>query len=151
MKTVLFLALLITTNSFAWAQSLKAAKADSIYSKVDHPAEFKGGTQRLYSYLGDNLKMPPDENHVNGRVFVEFIVNKDGSIDDESVRALPFSILTKTRPKLEEPDVLKDQFCIQEALRLFKDSPNWIPAKQGDAVVRQRIVMPIKFDNVTKN
>lgn len=82
-----------------------------------------------YKYVGSKLTYPEQARKmgVEGRVFIEFVVNTDGSISD-------------TR-------ILKGigAGCDKEAERIVAASEPWIPAKEKGKIVRQRMVMPIVF------
>ena len=69
----------------------------------------------------------PIKNGVQGKVFVEFVANKDGSISDVKVlKGIGFG-------------------CDEEALRVMRNSPDWIPAQHKATKVRQKMVLPITF------
>ena len=95
------------------------------------PASFKGGLQAMSTYVGRNLHYPPGARHLGkqGTVFVGFIINADGTIDKESV-----AVLKSVYPSLDE-----------EAVRVVKKSPPWMPATQSGKPVQSRFVLPIKF------
>ena len=89
----------------------------------------KGGMQAFYEYVGKKLKYPAQARRmgIEGRVFVEFVVGKDGTLQDVTV--------------------IKGigSGCDEEAIRVLKLSPRWEPAKQRGKAVKQRIVLPIVF------
>lgn len=91
--------------------------------------EFVGGEKALYAFLSENVRYPKMalENNVEGKVFVEFIVNSDGTISDVKV----------LRPAGFGMD--------EEAKRVIKSMPKWIPGKQGGKEVRVMYVIPINF------
>lgn len=94
----------------------------------DEP-EFPGGIEALYKFFQDNIQYPQLalENGIEGRVYVTFVVETDGSI---------------TNPRL-----LRDigGGCGQEALRVVKMMPKWKPGKQQGKVVRVQFNLPVKF------
>lgn len=100
---------------------------------VGATAEFVGGMSKFYHYIGKKLRYPRDAKKlgVEGKVFIEFVVDKDGSIPYNSVK------------------IAKGLFesCDEEALRIIRASPNWIPGRSADTdePVAQRIVLPIVF------
>ncbi len=101
-----------------------------IHDFVEVVASFVGGQQALQVWLDTNIVLPDRsiwkaENQ--GKVFVEFVVEKDGSITN--VRIL--------KSLSEEID--------REAKRLVRKMPAWIPAKQDGIVVRSRVRMPIQY------
>ncbi|HTJ49829.1 MAG TPA: M56 family metallopeptidase [Cyclobacteriaceae bacterium] len=106
-----------------------AKTADDVYTIVDQSAEFPGGMDAYYKYLMTNIKYPLQarQQKISGNVFVEFIVQTDGTLTNIKV--------------------LKglDESINHEALRLLEESPKWIPAKQNNVAVKQKLVMPINF------
>ena len=89
----------------------------------------EGGMKTFYQYLKKNLDYPRQARRmgVQGKVFVEFIVGKDGT--------------------LEEVTVLRGigAGCDEEASRLIEESPKWKPAKQRGRPVRMKMTIPIFF------
>ena len=83
----------------------------------------------MMKYIQQNLRYPEDakQKGVEGRVFVNFVVEKDGSLSK-------FKILRSVDPLLDE-----------EALRVVKGMPKWIPGKLGKEIVSMRITLPIPF------
>ncbi|MBR0046639.1 MAG: energy transducer TonB [Bacteroidaceae bacterium] len=100
-----------------------------IFEIVEHNPEFPGGEKALMAYLQKNLKYPAaaQENGIQGRVFVQFVVNKDGSIVDPK-------ILRGADPSLDK-----------EAMRVVQGMPKWIPGKQRGKTVRVRFTLPVMF------
>lgn len=99
---------------------------------IDYPDEmpgFIGGDKALYEYLSNNIKYPKIEikRGVEGRVYVEFVVGKNGEISDIKI----------LRGVSEAIDA--------EAIRVIKSMPNWLPGKQKGRAVKVRYKMPISF------
>lgn len=103
--------------------------ADMIYQVVENQPEFPGGTSALMQYLSNNIQYPEasKEKGVQGRVVVQFIVNKDGSISDPVVAR-------SVDPNLDK-----------EALRLVSSMPMWKPGMQRGKPVRVRYTLPVAF------
>ncbi|MCQ2210568.1 MAG: TonB family protein [Paludibacteraceae bacterium] len=99
---------------------------DSIYLHTEKPASFPGD---LPSFLRKELVYPiiAKENGVQGRVYVQFVVNRDGSIQDVIVAH-------GIDPALD-----------QEAIRVVKKMPKWNPAEQNNMTCRSRFTLPILF------
>lgn len=131
MKKYLITTLLILSVAFAKAQNAdnSTQAGNEVYTKVDVNAEFKGGIEKLYQYLGNNVKYPESARKANiqGKEFVTFIVKKDGSLSN-------FMILRGLSPEIDA-----------ESLRVFKKSPKWVPAKKDGKIVRQQYTVPIAF------
>ncbi len=102
---------------------------DKIYDVVEEPPLFPGGETALYKWLNDNLNYPriSQDNGVQGRVFVRFVVTQNGSISDASViRSL-------------------DSYTDKEALRVVRAMPRWNPGKMNGVAVKTYFVLPITF------
>lgn len=101
-----------------------------IFEVVEEQPEFpNGGMSGLMQYLSKNIKYPPiaQENGTQGRVIVQFVVNRDGSIVDAKVmRGV-------------------DPYLDKEALRVIAGMPKWKPGKQQGKAVRCRFTVPVMF------
>lgn len=101
-----------------------------IFTVVENDPEFPGGMEALYKFLRDNIKYPQlaRDNNITGRVYVTFVVEKDGSIAN--------------------PRILKDigGGCGQEAIRVVKSMPKWTPGKQRGKAVRVQFNLPVSFN-----
>ena len=101
-----------------------------IYQRVEVMPEFPGGMDMLLEYLSRNIKYPKIalDQGIQGKVVVEFIVNKDGSIvDPKVVRSL-------------------HPLCDAEAIRVIKAMPKWKPGKVNGEPVRVKYSMQISFN-----
>lgn len=106
-----------------------APKEEEIFTVVEQQPEFPGGMAALGQYLGKNLRYPAAAQRANisGRVFVSFVVNTDGSIQDVQVlKGLGFG-------------------TDEEAQRVVKGMPKWRPGKQSGRPVRVKYNLPINF------
>ncbi len=100
-----------------------------IFQVVEEMPEFPGGMGECLKFLGKNIKYPTisQENGVQGRVIIQFVVNKDGSIVDPAVvRGV-------------------DPYLDKEALRVVKLMPKWKPGKQRGKAVRVKYTVPVTF------
>ena len=106
-------------------------KADEIFVGVEVNPEFPGGVDKLYQYLGKNITYPAMEKEagIKGKVFIEFVVNLDGSITD--VKAVK--------------EVKGGPGLTKEAIRVIKTMPPWKPGKQNGHAVRVRYTVPVWF------
>lgn len=104
-------------------------EVDEIFTVVEETAAPKGGMPAFYKYVGDKMKYPAQARRmgVEGKVFVEFVIQKDGSISD--VRAIKGI----------------GAGCDEEAVRVVQSAPSWTPGKQRGKPVKQRMVLPITF------
>lgn len=101
-----------------------------IFTVVENDPEFPGGMEALYKYLRENIKYPQlaRENNITGKVYVTFVVERDGSIAN--------------------PKVLRDigGGCGAEAIRVVKAMPKWTPGKQRGKAVRVQFNLPVSFN-----
>lgn len=103
---------------------------EPIFTVVESEPEFPGGMEALYKYLAQNIKYPQlaRENGITGKVYVTFVVEKDGSIAN--------------------PRILRDigGGCGAEAIRVVKAMPKWSPGKQRGKAVRVQFNLPVNFN-----
>lgn len=104
-------------------------KKEEVLEFVEQQPEFPGGTQALMKYLNDNIKYPviAQENNIQGRVTLRFVVNRYGEISN-------IQILRGVDPTLD-----------QEAIRVVKSMPKWIPGKQNGKSVNVYFTLPVNF------
>ena len=107
----------------------KHVEENKVFDVVEQMPSFPGGPQALLQYLNSNVKYPvvAQENGVQGRVVISFVVEKDGSVTDVQVA------------KSVDPSLDK------EAQRVVKSMPHWIPGKQNGSAVRVKYVVPVSF------
>lgn len=110
-------------------QVVEVEEEEEIFQVVEQTAMFPGGYQAMNKYLRDNIKYPQQakETGTQGKVFLTFVVEKDGSITDIKI--------------------LRDigSGCGEEAIRVVKSMPKWTPAKQRGKTVRQQFNLPVSF------
>ena len=96
---------------------------------VEQKPEFPGGEAAMYKWLGDNIVYPSaaSEEGVQGRVVVEFVVGKDGSITNVRV-------VRARHPALDK-----------EALRVVKAMPKWVPGRNNGQPVKVTYTLPVTF------
>ena len=105
----------------------KHEEENKVFDIVEQQPLFPGGPAALMMYLSENTKYPvvAQENGVQGRVTVQFVVVKDGSISDVHV-------LRGVDPSLDK-----------EAVRVVKSMPRWTPGKQNGITVRVNYRVPV--------
>ncbi len=110
----------------------KRTGRDDVFIRSEIAPLYLGGEAAMVKYLQKNLKYPiiSKENGVKGTVFVQFVVEKDGKVDDVTV--------------------LKgvDKLLNAEALRVVSAMPKWAPGVQNGKQVAVQYVLPVKFDLV---
>lgn len=104
-------------------------KEEEIFVAVEQQAEFPGGQAALMKWLSNNIRYPESaqQNDIQGRVIVKFVVEKDGSIG------------TATIAKGVDKDLDR------EALRVVKKMPKWQPGKNNGVAVRSYFTLPVTF------
>lgn len=109
--------------------SVEEEVVDEIFMVVEEEPSPVGGLDAFYAYLSEELRYPSVASRigVSGMVFVQFVIEKDGSITS--------------------PEVVKGigAGCDEEALRVIKNAPNWNPGKQRGKAVRVKKVIPVRF------
>ncbi len=103
--------------------------SNRVYDVVEQMPSFPGGISGLRTYLNQNIRYPAEaqENCVQGRVVVSFVVGKDGHISDVTV-------LRSVDPSLDK-----------EAVRVIRNMPRWTPGKHGGEPVKVRYNVPVSF------
>ena len=102
---------------------------DGVYQIVEEMPQYPGGEQAMMDFVSKNVVYPKEaqEKGISGRVFVSFIVEKDGSVSNVDVkRGIGGG-------------------CDDEAVRVIKAMPKWKPGKQDGKPVRVSYMMPITF------
>lgn len=102
---------------------------EPIFIIVESMPAFPGGMDELIKYLQNNLKYPvlAKELGIQGKVFVSFVIEKDGSVSDIILlRGIGGG-------------------CDEEAIRVIKNMPKWIAGKQRNIPVRVRFTLPVSF------
>jgi periplasmic protein TonB len=100
-----------------------------VFLAVEQQPEFPGGESALIAYIAKNTKYPAiaRENNIEGRVFISFVVEKDGNISDVKViRGIGGG-------------------CDEEAKRVIKSLPKFSPGKQNGRPVRVQFNVPVNF------
>ncbi len=100
-----------------------------VFFIVEDMPEFPGGEGALHKYLATEVNYPviAQENGIQGRVYVKFVINTDGSVTE-------VEIARGVDPSLD-----------REALRVVRDMPKWKPGKQRGKAVRVSYTVPINF------
>ena len=106
-----------------------APKEEEIFVAVEQQAEFPGGMQALMKWLSNNIRYPEaaQQNDVQGRVIVKFVVEKDGSVSQAQI------------VKGVDKDLDK------EALRVVNKMPKWQAGKNNGVAVRSYFTLPVNF------
>ena len=107
----------------------EVVEEEQIFQVVEEMPSFPGGDAECMRFLNKNIKYPTiaQENGIQGRVILQFVVNKDGSIVDVVVAR---SV---------------DPYLDKEALRVVNMMPKWKPGKQRGKPVRVKFTLPVTF------
>ena len=119
---------LISTD-YEYFNESKKKNSKTIYDVVSKSPQFPGGAQKMQNFITQNLTYPAEalSENIQGTVWVEFVVNKDGTIEQEK-------IIKGVKKPLNN-----------EAIRIVKSMPNWTPGEQSGKKVNVRYTIPIKF------
>jgi TonB family protein len=111
------------------ADALNTKDQEQVFMRVEKMPQFPGGEKALVEFMQGSIKYPQDAKDANleGIVIVQFNVNEDGTLSDaEIARGLGMG-------------------CSEEALRVVKSMPDWIPGKQNGKNVKVKFTLPIRF------
>lgn len=129
MKKILFLVMSFFAIQIGFAQNVTNVSSDNIYntSGIEVLPEYPGGIGKFYQFIADNYKTPTAVDFLGGKVYVSFIIEKDGSVADIKV--------------------LKDAGfgTGKEAIRVFELCPKWSPGRQNGKNVRCSYSLPISL------
>lgn len=113
----------------AYDDTTKKAAEEEIVAIPEQQAHFPGGEIAMREYLNKNLRYPQmaKEANIEGKVYISFLVGTDGSISDVTV-------MRPVHPSLDN-----------EALRVIKSMPDWVPAENHGKKVREKMIIPVHF------
>lgn len=143
MKNLLLIILIHFIHGISFAQEpprpdpdLKVAEPvqpqeEIIYDVVDEPAEYARGLNGLQMFMAENLKYPQTavESGIEGKCYLQFVVSAHGYISNVKVK----------KGVADCPE------CDQEAVRMVKTMPKWIPGKINGKAVNSIFVLPVTF------
>lgn len=139
MKKILFIALLsfgFMANAMAQhfdegEEVIEQSESDKVFEVVEKMPSFPGGQGALFDFMEKNIKYPKvaEDNGIQGRVILTFIVKKDGSLSNVRVA------------KSADPALDK------EAVRLVKSMPKWNPGIEKGQYVNVKFTLPVTFRN----
>lgn len=124
----------------AWEERVKTVatytdkEGTLVYNKAEKDPGFNGGDRALYEYFKDNVKFPEDaaKEGLDGTVYVDFVVASNGRVTEVTAASLP--------------DESVDQRFVNEALRVVKAMPNWVPGRQHGKPVAVSFSVPVTFE-----
>ncbi len=108
---------------------IEKPKEEEIFTSVEQNPEFPGGNIEALKYIAKNIKYPSaaQRANVSGKVFIKFVVERDGSIGDVQIlKGIGFG-------------------CDEEAQRVIKGMPKWSPGKQNGRNVRVWFTLPVNY------
>ena len=121
---------------------------------LDHAPQYPGGIPELMKFLSNNIQYPVEAEHygVEGRVMVNFVVDKDGMVSDMKVAKTELKNRLSDKKFKKYSDI--DKYAMrekgegqlkEEALRVVRKMPNWEPALRRGEKVRVKYSLPITF------
>ncbi len=115
-------------------QRVKKPNPNILITKITEQAKFKGGKEALVKYFEKNLKYPKEalKKNIQGRVYVKFKISEYGKIKN-------IKVIRSIHPTIDN-----------EAKRLIKEMPDWIPAKSINNPIKSEQILPIIFMNIKK-
>ena len=119
----------LSEHLFEQLLDIATSEEDTVYQIVEEMPQFPGGENALMEYVSKNVVYPEEakEKEIQGRVFISFVVEKDGSIGEVKVlRGIGGG-------------------CDEESVRVISDMPRWKPGKQKGEFVRVSYQIPIMF------
>ncbi len=129
-KILILLMLLISVHfTYAYETPTDSTKKAMVYDMPEQMPEYPGGADALDDFLKANIKYPADAKaaKATGKVYVQFIVEKDGTVSEAKIRRGAHKSLDA------------------EALRIVELMPNWKPGSMRGKKVRVRYTLPITF------
>lgn len=102
---------------------------EHIFVNYEEPPKYPGGNEACFKFIEENLKYPAEAiaQKLEGRVIVQFIIDRDGSVIEPKV-------YRGVNPLLD-----------QEAIRVVGSMPKWIPGKFKYELIRCKMVIPVTF------
>ncbi|MBQ6068810.1 MAG: energy transducer TonB [Bacteroidales bacterium] len=127
-----------TDDSAVWGTTEDGGE---LFLIVEHEPEFPGGIDSLYSFLNKNIHYPQKaiERKIEGKVYVQFIVEKDGSITNAQI------VRDIVHGSKEADSIAAELGCGTEVLRVINRMPKWKPASNNGTVCRYIFTLPIEF------
>ena len=119
----------LSEHLFEQLLDIATSEEDTVYQTVEEMPEFPGGAEAMMKSIAGNIKYPEAaiDKNIEGRVFVSFVIEKDGSVSNVKVlRGIGGG-------------------CDEEAVRVIKGMPKWKPGIQEGKPVRVSYMMPINF------
>lgn len=119
----------LSVHLFEQLFDLATSEEDTVYQIVEQMPQYTGGEEAMMKYVAENIKYPQaaKDKNIGGRVFVSFVIEKDGSVNEVKVmRGIGGG-------------------CDEEAVRVIKGMPKWKPGMQKGKPVRVSYMMPINF------
>lgn len=122
---IMFFMAFVSVNAYSQSDD----SDNEVYSLVEEAAQFPGGQSEMLKFIQENRQYPEEAKSLNlhGRVIVSFIVERDGSLSNITVKRSLGS------------------GCDEEAIRIIESMPKWKPGKQKGKEVRCSFMVPITF------
>jgi|LauGreDrversion4_2_1035121.scaffolds.fasta_scaffold650855_1 protein TonB len=133
MKTIFILSFLVIANFIYGQEPATKLDTNQIYDIVEVDAEFPGGYDSMNKFIRDNINLNEviefSQKEMYNKVFVQFVVNKQGSVED----------ITIVKASTHCPP------CNKEAIRLIASMPQWKPGMVNGKAVSMHFTLPLIF------
>src|SRR5262245_31118701 len=126
MRPLITLVLILPTLTSLGQDKDSTNSTEYIFITESTPS-YPGGQAQMNNFIRHNLSTPRGYRKVQGKVFIEFVVNEDGSLSD-------FRVVKGLADALDK-----------SALRTVMMMPKWIPAKRDDKPIQTKMIIPITF------
>ena len=129
MNKLFIIALLTLTGMSSAMAQQEVVLEEKVYEVVEEMPSFPGGQGAMFEFIANNIQYPivAEENGVQGRVLVSFVIKKDGSLSNVRV-------VKSVDPALDK-----------EAVRLIKSMPKWSPGIEKGQFVNVKFTVPVTF------
>lgn len=138
MTKLIFISWIVLSVHFVWGQNVNSGSENSetgsiniITVQIEEHAQFPGGRTAMMKFISENFIYPSMkcDQQLDGKVVLKFVVEEDGLLTNIQV----------AKGMLGCPE------CDEEAIRVVKLMPNWIPAKVGEKIIRSKFILPIQI------
>jgi TonB family protein len=133
-------AVLAEKRRLAWEERVKTSETykdkngNLVYIKAEQDPSFSGGEKAMNKYFRDNVQFPEDaeKEGLDGTVYIDFVVETNGTVGEVTAATIAGETV--------------DQRFVDEALRVVRAMPNWIPGRQHGKAVAVSFSVPVTFE-----
>jgi len=148
-----FLCLSVLLLSLGAHAQIGSEKETFEFFQVEKKAEYVGGSQEMNIFIGSNLNYPDNaiECDCEGKVYVEFVIRKNGEVDDVRIARSIIECVGPPIPKKKDKDkpLIDCERAMRsmetESIRVISSMPDWEPAVIRDKPVNMKFRLPLMF------